>query len=103
MGFRIVYADITKLKVDAIVNPTGRHFRGGGGVDWLIHDICGPDLCRATHALRTLHLGEARATEGFSLPCKYIIHTSGPKWRDEYSLSAIAVTFGLTTSLTYLY
>ena len=86
MGFRIEYADITKIKVDAIVNPTDRFFSGGGGVDWQIHDICGPELRKATDRLGVLHLGEAKATEGFGLPCKYIIHTSGPKWKESHFL-----------------
>ena len=86
MGFRIEYADITKIKVDAIVNPTDRFFSGGGGVDWQIHDVCGPALREATDKLGVLHLGEAKATEGFGLPCRYIIHTSGPRWRDSHFL-----------------
>lgn len=86
MSFRIAYADITQLKADAIVNPTDQYYSGGGGVDWLIHSICGEELYEATDKLPKLHLGEAKATPGFSLPCKYIIHTSGPKWRDSHFL-----------------
>ena len=86
MGFRIVYADITQLKVDAIVNPTDQYFSGGGGVDMLIHEICGPALREATDAFGTLHLGEAKATPGFYMPCRYIIHTSGPRWRNSHFL-----------------
>ncbi len=86
MGFRIVYADITKLKVDAIVNSTDRWYSGGGGEDELIHIMCGRELYEATAKLPTLHLGEAKATPGFSLPCKYIIHTSGPRWRESHFL-----------------
>ena len=86
MPFRIAYADITKLKVDAIVNPTDQYYSGGGGVDRQIHDICGEELCKATENLPRLHLGEAKATPGFALPCRYIIHTSGPGWRDSHFL-----------------
>ena len=86
MSFRIAYSDITKLKADAIVNPTDRYYSGGGGVDWLIHNICGEQLYEATDKLPRLHLGEAKATEGFGLPCRYIIHTSGPRWWDSHSL-----------------
>ncbi len=86
MPFRIVHADITGLKVDAIVNPTDRYYSGGGGVDRQIHDICGSALREATGKLPALHLGEARATPGFALPCRYIIHTSGPRWRDSHFL-----------------
>ena len=86
MPFRIAYADITQLKVDAIVNPTDRYYSGGGGVDELIHSICGDGLRRATDALPELHLGDAKATPGFGLPCRYIIHTSGPGWRGSHFL-----------------
>ena len=86
MGFRIAYSDITKIEVDAIVNPTDRFFSGGGGVDRQIHDICGLALREATDRLGVLHLGEAKATEGFGLPCRYIIHTSGPRWRESHFL-----------------
>ena len=86
MSFRIAYADITQLKADAIVNPTDQYYSGGGGVDWLLNTICGPELRKATRKLPRLHLGEAKATPGFNLPCKYIIHTSGPRWRDSHYL-----------------
>ena len=86
MSFRIAYADITQLKADAIVNPTDQYYSGGGGVDWLLNTICGPELRKATRKLPRLHLGEAKATPGFNLPCKYIIHTSGPRWRNSHFL-----------------
>lgn len=86
MSFKIAYTDITQVKVDAIVNTTDRYYSGGGGVDELIHIICGPALYEATSKLPRLHLGEAKATPGFALPCKYIIHTSGPRWRQSHFL-----------------
>ena len=86
MAFKIVQADITSLSVDVIVNPTDRHYSGGGGVDYRIHHLCGKRLWEATNALPYLHLGEAKSTEGFALPCKFIIHTSGPKWYDSHKL-----------------
>ena len=86
MPFRIAYADITQIKADAIVNPTDQYYSGGGGVDRQIHEICGYKLYEATDRLPRLHLGEAKATPGFALPCKYIIHTSGPRWRDSHFL-----------------
>ena len=90
MPFRIANADITKLKVDAIVNPTDQYYSGGGmigrSVDSQIHVICGPKLREATDKLPLLHLGDAKATESFGLPCKYIIHTSGPRWRESHKL-----------------
>lgn len=80
MAFKIIFSDITKLQVDAVVNPTDQYYSGGGGIDRQIHEICGDDLDYATDKFGKLHLGEAKATEGFALPCKYIIHTSAPHW-----------------------
>lgn len=77
MAFQIINADITKLNVEAIVNPTDQYYSGDGGVDMQLYDICGQALRDATDKLPKLHLGEAKATESFGLPCKYIIHTSG--------------------------
>ena len=87
MPFRIIYSDITQLEVDAVVNSTNQYYSGGGhGVDSLIHIMCGQDLVDATDKLPPLRLGEAKATPGFALPCKYIIHTSGPSWRESHFL-----------------
>ncbi len=80
MPFKIISSDITKLSVDAVVNPTDQYYSGGGGVDRTIHEICGEELRIATEKMGKLHLGEVRATEGFSLPARYIIHTSSPHW-----------------------
>lgn len=80
VSFNIIFSDITTLPVDAIVNPTDQYFSGGGGVDMLIHDICGDELYHATRKYGRLHLGEAKATDGFALNARYIIHTSAPHW-----------------------
>lgn len=86
MPFKLICADITTLASDAIVNPTDMFYSGGGGVDYLIHKKCGRRLRDATYKLPILHLGEAHTTQGFRLPCKYIIHTSGPKWKESHYL-----------------
>ena len=81
MPLKIVRNDITKMAVDAIVDPTNHALRGDGGLDEAIHRAAGPGLEAACAALGGCMTGEAKVTEGFDLPCKYVIHTVGPVWR----------------------
>jgi O-acetyl-ADP-ribose deacetylase (regulator of RNase III) len=105
----VIEADLTTLRVDAIVNAANDTLLGGGGVDGAIHRAAGAQLLAACRAIAPVRpgvrcpTGEARITPGFELPAPWVIHTVGPVWRGGAHGEAVLLASCYRTSLQLAY
>lgn len=99
----VIQGDITKLKVDAIVNAANTSLLGGGGVDGAIHRAGGPAILEACQVIRSKQggckVGEAVITTAGNLPARFVIHTVGPVWEGGQHNEEILLAFAYKNSL----
>jgi O-acetyl-ADP-ribose deacetylase len=95
----LIQADITKIKVDAIVNAANSALRGGGGVDGAIHRAGGPTILEECRKIGRCQTGQAVYTTAGNLPAKFVIHTVGPIYRNGKSREAELLAAAYRNSL----
>ncbi len=106
MPLEIIRNDITKMRVDAIVNAANSKLKQGGGVCGAIFKAAGEArLAAECDRIGHCDTGSAVITRGHDLPAKYIIHTVGPVWQggthNEEALLSSCYTSSLNLALKH--
>lgn len=96
---RVIRGDITDQQVDVIVNAANRSLLGGGGVDGMIHYVAGPELREECKKIGKCETGEAKMTNGYRLPARYVIHVVGPVYGHEEDNEELLLSNCYTNSL----
>jgi O-acetyl-ADP-ribose deacetylase (regulator of RNase III) len=91
MKITTMFADITELGVDVIVNAANEAMAGGGGVDGAIHRAAGPELVKETIKAAPLYVSKTLLTSGYNLKARHIVHTVGPRYYAGYSGEYVAL------------
>lgn len=93
-ALEVIRGDITRQEVDAVVNAANAQLAPGGGVAGAIHRAAGPELWQACEPLGGCRTGEARITDGFRLPARWIVHTVGPVYgQDKPAAELLAASY----------
>ncbi len=93
-ALEVTTGDITQQHLDAVVNAANAQLAPGGGVAGAIHRAAGPELWAACKPLGGCGTGEAKITDGFALPARWIVHTVGPVYgRDEPAADLLAACY----------
>ncbi len=76
----LVQGDITRQRVDVIVNAANSDLAHGGGVAASIALAGGPDLRRESAEHPRIPVGEAGVTTAGALSARWVVHAVGPVW-----------------------
>ena len=90
MQLIIIKGDITTIECDAIISSTNSELVPSGDIDTAVHSVAGPALTKACAKIAHCEVGSCVVTDGYNLPCKYVIHTVAPYAYEDSSAHLLA-------------